>query len=144
MVNNNVFTSADFTFVNDTAIIDDIETDNDTTYFSLTLGIKHSYDDTTDIYTAAAIESYQNDFYAVANGQSDKDLGYSLALGARKLLFNHLELHASTTRITYSGKSRWENMASIAYHMNRNLSWELSFIKNKYSNTFLVGAAFGF
>lgn len=144
MINDDVFASAEFTFVNDNAVIDGIATDNDTTYFDLALGIKHTYKESTDFYTAVAVETYQNDFFAEANDQSKSDIGYSFSLGVRKLFYNHWEVHLSTSRVIYSGDGRWENRASFAYHLNENLSWEFSFIKNKYSNTIVLGGAVGF
>ena len=144
LFNKNVFGSADFTFVNDSAVIDKVETENDTTYFDLAIGIKHSLNDYTDVYSAAAVESYQNDFIALANNQSKSDVGYSLTLGIRSVIYDKFEAHVNISRLTYASQSRWENLIGLAYHINSNLSLEFTFVKSKFANKLMLGASVGF
>jgi hypothetical protein len=144
MFNEDVFGSIDFTFVTDNALIEGVETTTDTTYFDAAIGIKHTLKETTDIYTSIAIESYQNDFIAEYNDQSNDNIGYSVSLGVRSLFYNSFELHANTTRIIYDGDGRWDYMLGAAFNVNTNFAIELSYVKGKYSDKVLIGCAFGF
>jgi hypothetical protein len=144
MINDNIFGMIQYTAITDDAIIDGIETTSDTRYFDGAIGYKHTYKESTDFYGTFGFRSYQNDFMALANDQSKNDIGYATTIGARHLIANKFEIHLNTTRVVFDGDGRWEHLFGLAFHQNRNLSWEVSFVKSDYADKLIVGGSFGF
>jgi hypothetical protein len=53
-------------------------------------------------------------------------------------------LNANTSRVVFDGDGRWEHTIGAAYHVNRNFSWEASFVKSNYADKIIIGGSFGF
>jgi hypothetical protein len=144
MISDNVFGLIQFTYITDDATIDGIDTTSETTYFDGAIGYKHTYQETTDFYGSFGLKSYQNDFLAEANDRTRNNIGYAATIGVRTLFLNTIELNANTSRVVFDGDGRWEHTIGAAYHVNRNFSWEASFVKSNYADKIIIGGSFGF
>ncbi|MFT6834282.1 MAG: hypothetical protein ACJA0H_000310 [Francisellaceae bacterium] len=144
MIDENLFGTLQSTLIQYDDIIDGIEAKTETINFDGVIGIKHTYHETTDIYGSIGFKYYHNDFLAEYNDRTKNDIGYSATIGVKSIFHNALELHVNSSRVVFHGDGRWEHLIGVAYHINRNFSYEASFVKTNYANKFVVGASFGF